>query len=131
MGISSAYVPDNSSSLIDSYAAALEMVNLSLNEAAPAIYILAVYALAGDYLINWCPDQPNQTYMADLRASFHCTQFVPGVVNSSSDEGTSTSLTVPKALETLTLGDLQNLKTPYGRQYLIFAQQYGTLWGLS
>ena len=131
MGISSAYVPDNSTSLIDAYTVALEWVNTTLDAASPTIYTMAVYNLGGDTLINWCPDQAGQTYFQDLRKSFHCTSFVPGVVSSTSDEGTSSSLTVPKAFEMLTFSDLQNIKTPYGRQYLAIAQQMGTLWGMS
>ena len=40
-------------------------------------------------------------------------------------------MTVPKAFDELTIGNLQNLKTPWGRVYLGIAQSYGTLWGLS
>jgi hypothetical protein len=30
------------------------------------------------------------------------------------------------------MGNLQNLKTPYGRAYLAFAQDYGpSVWGIS
>ena len=34
-------------------------------------------------------------------------------------------------MKDFTLANLQNLKTPYGRQYLAWAQAYGPLWGLS
>jgi hypothetical protein len=56
---------------------------------------------------------------------------VAGVIGSSADETTSESLVVPEAMKNLTLQNLQNLKTPYGRQYLYFAQAFGTNWGLS
>jgi hypothetical protein len=35
-------------------------------------------------------------------------------------------------MQRLTLAQLQNLKTPYGREYLALAQSYGpNVWGLS
>jgi len=131
MGISSIYLPTTSPVIQMALTIALDIVNVQLQTASPDIYTLAVYNLAGDNLINFAPDQAGQTYFQDLRTSFHISDFVAGVVQSSGDEGTSTSLTVPEALSHLTLSDLQNLKTPYGRQYLAFAQRYGQLWGLT
>ncbi len=131
MGINTTVLPDNSVSITYAYDAALDVVNETLLVVAPNMYTLAVYNLGGDNLINWAPDQTGQTFFADLREKLHCTQFVAGVVSSTSDEGTSMSLNVPEQLNRLTLSDLQNLKTPYGRQYLAIAQKYGTLWGLS
>ena len=66
-----------------------------------------------------------------MRAQYNVLSFVAGVVNSTSDEGTSMGLTVPKAFEEYTIANLQNLKTPYGRAYLSISQSYGTLWGLT
>ena len=45
MGISSVYVPDNSTSLTDAYTVALEWVNTTLDAASPTIYTMAVYNL--------------------------------------------------------------------------------------
>ena len=42
------------------------------------------------------------------------------------------SLVVQKAAEAFQLSDLQNLKTPWGRTYLGFAQKYGpSVWGVA
>lgn len=71
------------------------------------------------------------TFFAELRAKWGINSFVPGVVQSSSDENTAESLLVPDAFKGFTLGDLQNLKTPWGRQYLAYAQRCGPLWGLT
>ncbi len=102
------------------------------------MYARAVYNLAADTLINWAQDAPGAPiykddlpYWAYLRKAWNVLGFTAGVVNSTSDEGTSTSLTVPKAFENLTIANLGNLKTPYGRAYLGIAQSLGTLWGLS
>jgi hypothetical protein len=90
-----------------------------------------VYNLGGDMLINWTPDQPGQVYFANLRTSFGTNNWAPGVVTSTSDGGTSTSLTNPEFMKEFTMANLQNLKTPYGRQYLAWAQSTGSIWGMS
>jgi hypothetical protein len=82
-------------------------------------------------LINFATDQSGQTFFATARTNYGINSFVAGVIGSSADETTSESLVVPEAMKNLTLQNLQNLKTPYGRQYLYFAQAFGTNWGLS
>jgi hypothetical protein len=131
MGISTVELPDSSPWIGYAYNVALEITNLYFAQASPTLYTLAVYNLGGDNLINYAPDQPGSTFFADLRASFTINSFTPGVVSSSSDAGTSTSLLNPDFMKELTLANLQNLKTPYGRRYLSIAQSFGPLWGLS
>lgn len=100
----------------------------------PMQYAWAVYNLAGDRLINYAPDQPGQTYFADIRGAdgYNVSAFVPGVVSGASDVSTGDSLLNPDFMKGLTLGDLQNMKTPYGLAYLAIAQDYGpAAWGLS
>ena len=104
-------------------------------------YQLAVYNLAADILINWAQDPTNEPvydagppprkYFAWLRYQYGVNTFIAGVISSSGDEGTSQSLLVPKAFEGLTIGQLSNLKTPYGRAYLALAQDVGTMWGMA
>ena len=127
---------------------ALDTVNEQLafvpsQPGAYSIYSRAVYNLAADLLINMAADAEgapkfdapgNDTslpYWAYLRKQYGVLNFVAGVVQSTSDEGTSTGLLVPKAFENFTIANLQNLKTPYGRTYLGIAQSLGTLWGMS
>lgn len=131
MGISTTYLPANSPYITYAFNNAMLIVNTDLAAAPSPFYSLAVYNLGGDNLVNFAPDQTGQTFFADLRKSLNITAFVPGVISSSSDEGTSQSLAVPEGLQNLSLLDLQNLKTPWGRQYLAYAQMYGPLWGLS
>jgi len=114
-----------------SFQVALETVNTAIAQASCQIYALAVYNLAADRLLNYANDLPGQSYFTNLRKDWNLTAPVVGVASSGSDAGTSSSWLNPKQLETLTLSDLQTLKTPYGRQYLGFAQAYGTLWGLT
>lgn len=141
MGISTSNLPDNSPVIPMALAVSLEIVNLAINTASPLMYTLAVYNLGGDNLINYAQDVPDAQpvpgsdpplpYFANLRSSFKCNAFISGVISSASDDGTSESMVVQEAAKNFTLSDLQNLKTPWGRQYLAIAQRYGTLWGLT
>lgn len=137
MGVPTVALPDNSPWIPWTFNFASAMVNESLKAVVGpipgtwSIYDIAVYNLAGDSLINYAQDVSGQTYFTNLRSTWKINSFVPGVIQATSDEGTSESLLVPDFFKTLTLGDLQNLKTPYGRQYLALAQNFGTLWGLT
>ena len=109
------------------------------------IYAQAVYNLAADTLINWAqdapdaptpypnpvPNQPNIGYWQWLRNKFGVLNFVAGVVESSGDQGTSASYQVPEQFATMTIANLGNLKTPFGRAYLGIAGSWGSVWGLS
>jgi len=107
----------------------------------PSYHAWAVYNLGGDILVNYAPDNddatppvepPNDHYFTILRTKLGLNSFVPGIIQSSSDNGTSVSYMTPGWMEQMTLANLQQLKTPWGRQYLMLAQAYGpTIWGLS
>lgn len=129
VGITTTYLPNNSPVIASSYDIAIEIVNLQLADISSNIYTLCVYNLATDNLINFAQDQPGQCYFVDLRASFKINNFVPGVITESHDESTGQSLLNPEFMKNLTMSNLQMLKTPYGRNYMGFAQSYGTLWG--
>lgn len=104
----------------------------SLNSGGWTVYALAVYNLAADNLVNYAPDQDGFSYFTALREKLNINGFVSGVVQSSGDDGTSVSLVVQEAAKAFTLANLQQLKTPWGRQYLALAQSYGpTSWGIS
>lgn len=137
MGISSTYLPDNAPILTYAMNVSLATVYLPMATLPAGIvgywtpYELAVYNLAGDRLVNYAPDQSGQTYFADMRRELGLMSFVPGVISSSYDEGTGQTLTVPDFMKTISLMDLQNLRTPWGREYLAYAQMSGPLWGIS
>lgn len=105
------------------------------------MYAIAIYNLAADTLVNWVQDDPAAPlipgtdppvrYWQWLRDQFQVYDFVAGVVQSTSDQGTSASYMIPETFNGYTIGNLQNLKTPWGRQYLAIASSLGTLWGLS
>lgn len=143
MGVPTSALPVNSPAITYAYNVAYMTVNPLLGLGVPcppgqqtwSIYALAVYNLAGDRLINFAPDQPSSNYFATLRGpapdGFGINTFVAGNVEAAADEATSDTLVVPDFFKTLTLSDLANLKTPWGRVYLGFAQDFGPLWGLS
>lgn len=132
MGVPSAAMP-SADFLNTVLCVAIDIVNPAIR-IIPQQYTWAVYNLAGDRLINYAPDNAGQTFFADIRgkAGFNITAFVPGVVSAASDVSTGDSLLNPDFMKNLTLGDLQDLKTPYGRAYLAIAQDYGPApWGLT
>ena len=138
MQIPTAYLPLTNPTIAWVLAISMNTVNPDLayigNTAAgglPAtnMYNVAVYNLAGSLLINMAQDQPGYTYFSDLRDALGITSFSVGVVQSSADASTSESLLVPEFAQGLTVGNLQQLKDPYGRLYLQIAQSYGpTVW---
>ncbi len=131
MGINATYLPTNAPVITMAFNVAMSIVNPDLAAIDETIYALAVYNLAGDNLLNYAPDQSGQTFFVDTRKSLGMTSFVAGVISGSGDETTSETILTPDFLKGLTMGNLQNLKSSYGRQYLAFAQDYGQLWGLS
>jgi hypothetical protein len=133
VGIPTTALPDCSEAVTAAFCNALEIVNLQISQASPLLYREAVYNLATDYLITWAPDYQGSKFFAELRGKdgYNITAFTAGVIQATADEGTSESMLVPDFFKQLTLADLQNLKTPYGRAYLAIAQRAGTLWGLS
>lgn len=145
MGVPVLALPDNSPYLTYAFNIACMIVNPVLRcvqvPVPPGIsqswgyYSLAVLNLSGDNLINWAQDVPPSTYFKDLRASgdggYGVSEFVAGVISAAADNDTSTSIQVSDTLKNLTLSNLQQLKTPYGRMYLSLAQDYGSIWGLT
>lgn len=90
------------------------------------------YALSVNPGAETVPGTYAATFFADLRAKWNVNAISTGVVSETHDESTGSSFVVPEQFKDLTLTDLQNLKTPYGRAYMAFAQKYGqTLWGLT
>lgn len=131
MGINTTVLPDNSPYIGWAFDVAIEVVNLNFQCIQGPIYLLMVYNLAGHNLITFAQDQPGQTFFKDTRKDFGIFAFTAGVVQSSSDEGTSTSLMVPDQFKNLTVNQLGLLKTPWGQVYMGYAQAYGTNWGIS
>ena len=144
MNVQPQYLPPSSPVIGFALAVALNIVNPQLQwlptycgppiSGVPAVsmYTLAVYNLAADNLVNFAQDQPGCDYFNDLRNKFNTYGFVSGVIQSGGDEGTNESMVIMDAAKQFTMANLQQLKTPWGRQYMAFAQSYGpTTWGIS
>ena len=91
------------------------------------LYTNAVYNLATSFLLANATDQAGQSYFSDWQQKYNLRAFVGGVIQSASDQSTSSSMVVPKQFDHLTIQNLQNLKDPYGRQYLAIVQSLGSL----
>lgn len=142
MGIDPLYLPDNSPVIGYAFQVALGVVNPALCSAclpsfaggppSTNIFTLAVYNLGGHNVIAFAPDQAGRDFFETTREKLGINKFSPGVVSSTSDQATATSLLNPEFMRNLTIDNLDNLRTPWGRQYLAFAQKYGpSVWGCS
>ena len=143
MGVNSTVLPDNSPVIATAFQVAMEIVNLDLNSASAVMYTAAVYNLAGDNLLNYASDlpdaaivpgsgEPGLAFFAWTRKQWDLNGFISGVISATYDQGTGNTMVVQEAAKNFTLSDLQNLKTPYGRQYLAIAQRAGpTIIGVS
>jgi len=132
MGIPATSLPPTSPVIGFAFAVALETVLVIIQTVSPLSYNTAVYNLAADLLINYAPDTlETPTYFSGLREKFKIGNFSAGVITNASDEATSAGIEVIEGMKNLTLDQLQNLKTPYGRNYLGIAMKYGTGWGMS
>lgn len=157
MGITTAQLPDSDPTIPFALSVAMGIVNadlqsipipsadaagVTLNAGGITIYVLAVYNLAGSNLLAYAQDpvnapnvkgsEPLMPFFQWTRKQWNINAFVSGVVQSTADEGTSTSLVVMEAAKMFTFANLQQTKDPFGRQYLAFAQSYGpTTTGMS
>jgi hypothetical protein len=129
--INTTVLPDTSPVITFAFNYAMNICSdlLPLLSLAPGnfLYITAVYNLGTDILYTYAQDQPGQVYFTQVQQKYQLHTFVSGVVTFAGDEGTQSSLTVPEAFKGLTIANLQNLKTPYGRTYLQIVQDIGSL----
>lgn len=140
MGIPTSVLPDGSVWIQWAFNQAVSLVNHQIR-VVPLQYLLAVYNLAADTLVNIAQDEegappvvgskPALPFFAFTRRKLNLNSFVTGVISSTSDEGTSESMVVPDWVKNMTLADLQLVKTPWGQKYLGIAQAVGSDWGLS
>jgi hypothetical protein len=135
MGVPSGSMPDDTT-LQAAYDEALNLAYLELQgvpsqSSSMSIYAMAVYNLGGAILVEIAMDNPNSTYWQDLRNGLNINNFTPGLINSAHDQGTSQGMYILPVFSGLTMFNLQLLKTPWGRAYLMFAGQWGPIWGLT
>lgn len=144
MGVPVAWLPADSEYLVWAYNTAISTVNFYFQCIPGPIYLQMVYNLGGHLLITWAQDTMTTPpypykdidgvkygYFQWLRKEMNVSGFVTGIVNSSSDNGSSVGLVVPEQANNLTLSQLALTTTPFGRYYLGLAQDFGTHWGIS
>jgi hypothetical protein len=101
-------------------------------QATPTSGNTFTYPLAADPGMETVPGTYTTGFFAALRKQWNILAPVTGVVAESHDESTGTSVLNPEQMKEFTMANLQQMKTPYGRAYIAFAQSYGqTLWGLT
>ncbi|EAR4440179.1 hypothetical protein EOG74_22855 [Salmonella enterica] len=127
VGVTAEQVPDDSSSLSLAYIGAVEWVNRDIEAVMPNLYTVAVYNLGASFLVNY----GNESVFAEFRSKLGLNDFKAGVITGAGDNSTSAQRLVPDFFKDLSLADLQMLQDPWGRRYLMIAQQFGSLWGLS
>lgn len=88
-------------------------------------YVIAVYNLGMHQLLKIAIDESGQTFFTNSRKQFNLLSFTGGVVQTASDQSTSTTVAVPDLLKNLSLSDLDLLKTPWGRDYAAYSMNYG------
>jgi hypothetical protein len=98
-------------------------------------YVYVVYACATHVQLEITPDQPGQSFFSSKQGNgpggFGLGTPTAGIVASASDQGTSTTFTVPEAMKRLSFQDLQFSKTPWGRTWLGWGQDFGSPVGVS
>lgn len=97
----------------------------------PSTWNALFFNSGGSLLLNNAPDVAGSEFFATLRKTFGTSNLVAGVVSSTGDEATNTTLQVGRAMSDLSLADLQMLKDPYGRKALAILMELGPLWGIS
>lgn len=125
--VSAEDMPDNSLSWRVAYQSAREIVNPDIQCVMPSLFTQAVYSLGMSFLVNYGVEK----IFSDTRQNLGLNNFSAGPITSASDNATSASRLVPDFYKTLSLADLQMLRDPWGRQYLMIAQQFGSLWKLT
>lgn len=132
VGIDQTLLPDTSPAIAMSFQVATDTVNDDIAIGSQTLYTIAVYNLGADRLVNFAVDVAGQTYFHDLREKLRLWDPKVGIPSSANDGGTAVGILNPDQLKTLTLDDLQMLKTPWGRRYMGIAQKYGQdIWGLT
>jgi hypothetical protein len=101
----------------------------------PSIYAFAVYNLGCAILVEFAQDDsttdPPGTFWSNLRDKLGLNSFSAGLITSAADQGTAESMYIPEQIKGMTLMDLQLAKSPWGRKYLMFAGQWGSIWGIT
>lgn len=84
-----------------------------------------VYALQNDPGTATLVGTYGTVFFTTLRTRYNLLAFSAGPISSSSDQGTSENTYNPEFFKYLQFADLNYMLTPWGRQYLAYAQTAG------
>lgn len=84
-----------------------------------------VYAVQNDPGTATLVGTYGTVFFTTQRKAYNLLAFSAGPISSSSDQGTSESTLNPEFFKYLTFADLNLMLTPWGRNYLAYAQTYG------
>jgi len=130
VGIPAEALPDNSPTITYALCAARDFVDNGMGlKTKPLIYTRTLYNMATSMLLNYGEDQPGSKFFANMRKTLGLNNLHAGIMTSAADQGTSGSIVVSKAMQNLSLADLQLLQDPYGRQVAAVLMEMGPLWG--
>lgn len=130
-GIDENAMPDGNAGFQIALNVGVAWIPLVLKQIDCTIYTYTVYQWGVSWLLQWQSDQEGETFFQDMRSRYGVNNLVPGVISSTSDESTATSLTVGKALSDLDLVSLQEIKNPFGRAAVATLMSLGPIWGLT
>jgi hypothetical protein len=88
-------------------------------------YVLAVYNLGMHLLCKVGQDVSGETFFADTRKKMRLTSFRAGVILASGDGPTSETFAVPDWVKKMSMRDLDLVMSPWGRDYMGYAQMQG------
>lgn len=103
----------------------------AVNATTNNYYVSTVYNWAGSLLIQYQQDASGQNFFSRARTTFGITNWVPGAIQSTSDEGTSQAMALGDGMKNLGFVEMQRAKDPYGRSALEVMQSIGPLMGLT
>jgi len=89
------------------------------------LYVLAVYNLGLHTLVKISQDISPLTFFADARTQYGILSFIGGIISSTADQNSSNAIATSDLLKDLSVSDLDVLKTPWGREYAGYAQNFG------
>lgn len=124
-------LPIDSMSIPESLDYAVAVTPSTLTVTGNSVYDRAVYLFGTSHLYRWAPDQQGLSFFKEARKAWGVRGPVSGLVSSVSDNGTTTSFSVPDWYKEATLSELSLMRDPFGREYLGILQSMGTLWGMS
>lgn len=129
-GIPASALPDDSETITYVLCSAREFLNVGMGlQSQPIVYTNTLYNMATSLLLNYAVDQSGQNFFQKLRDHYKLNELHTGIITSAADQGTSGTVKISKAMEGLSLADLQLLQDPFGRRVAQVLMSLGPLWG--